>query len=100
MKTSKSYIGEIKGYTCNIGSVRINKVISNLRAINVLNYLVDRGANKSSFTYSGLGSNNPLGNNKTNQGRAQNRRTDIEVVLSLFDEVVNFSEGGKGEFFI
>jgi hypothetical protein len=95
LKTSKSYIGEIKGYTCNIGSVRINKVISNLRAINVLNYLVDRGANKSSFTYSGLGSNNPLGNNKTNQGRAQNRRTDIEVVLSLFDEVVNFSEGGN-----
>jgi hypothetical protein len=95
LKTSKSYLGEIKGYTCSIGSVHINKVVSNLRALNVLNYLVDRGASKINFTYSGLGTSHPIGNNKTIQGRSQNRRTDIEVVLSLFEETVSFSEEGK-----
>lgn len=95
LKTSKSYIGEIKGHTCSIGSVHINKVVSNLRALNVLNYLVDRGANKANFTYSGLGTVNPIGNNNTIQGRSLNRRTDIEIVLSLFEETVSFSEDGK-----
>ncbi len=95
LKTSKSYLGEIKGHTCSIGSVHINKVVSNLRALNVLNYLVDRGASKVNFTYSGLGTSHPIGNNKTIQGRSLNRRTDIEIVLSLFEESVSFSEDGK-----
>lgn len=92
LKTSKSYVGEVKGYTCNIGSTRINKVVSNLRALNVLNYLVDRGIRRDNFTYSGLGQANPQGSNKTNSGRALNRRTDVEVVLSLFDEEITYTE--------
>lgn len=96
LKTSKSYVGEVKGYTCNIGSTRINKVVSNLRAINVLNYLVDRGIHRDNFTYSGLGQANPQGSNKTISGRALNRRTDVEVVLSLFDEAITYTEE-KGE---
>lgn len=86
LKASKKYEGEIKGYTCNIGSTSLNKLISNLRALNVYNYLVDRGANRKSFTYTGLGNANPAESNSTAQGRAANRRTDIEVLLSLMDE--------------
>jgi hypothetical protein len=93
LKTSQSYVGEVKGYTCNLGSTRINRVVSNLRAINVLNYLVDRGIHRDNFTYGGLGSASPQGSNKTNTGRALNRRTDLEVVLSLFDEKVEYTEG-------
>jgi hypothetical protein len=92
LKTSQSYVGEVKGYTCNLGSTRINRVVSNLRALNVLNYLVDRGIHRDNFTYGGLGSANPQGSNKTNSGRALNRRTDLEVVLSLFDETVTYTE--------
>lgn len=92
LKSSKSYSGEIKGHTCNLGSSKINKVISNLRAINVMNYLVDRGAKRKSFTYSGFGSSNPQGDNQTAEGRALNRRTDVEVVLNLFDDVVSYKE--------
>lgn len=92
LKSSKSYVGEVKGFTCNIGSSRINKVISNLRALNVLNYLVDRGIKKENFTYNSFGFNHPNGNKKSPQERALNRRTDVEVVLNLFDETVNYKE--------
>ncbi|MBL7789640.1 MAG: OmpA family protein [Chitinophagales bacterium] len=92
LKNSKSYLGEVKGHTCNIGSARINKVISNLRALNVLNYLVDKGLKRDKFTYSSFGYSQPIGDNSNKEGRALNRRTDVEVVLSLFDEVVDFKE--------
>ena len=92
LKTSKNYVGEVKGYTCNIGSTRINKVVSNLRAINVLNYLVDRGVHRDKFTYGGFGSDYPQASNKTSAGRSLNRRTDVEVVLSLLDEAITYTE--------
>lgn len=92
LKTSRSYVGEIKGYTCTLGSAQINRVISNLRALNVLNYLVDRGIKRDKFTYAGLNTQNPVGDNRTPQGRSLNRRTDVEVVLSLFEENVSFNE--------
>jgi hypothetical protein len=95
LKNSKSYVGEVKGHTCNLGSVRINKVISNLRALNVLNYLVDKGVKRDKFSYSSFGFSQPLADNSSKQGRAMNRRTDVEVVLSLFDEPVSFNEEGE-----
>ena len=85
LKSSKSYSGEIKGYTCTIGSVSINKIVSNLRALNVYNYLIDRGAKKDNFTYIGLGSTNPQASNSTAAGRVKNRRADVEVILSITD---------------
>lgn len=95
LKTSKTYVGEVKGYTCNIGSLKINRVISNLRAMNVLNYLVDRGVRRDNFSYTSFGESHNTGNNNTSQGRAQNRRTDVEVVLSLFDEPIAYTEDIK-----
>jgi hypothetical protein len=98
LKNSKSYVGEVKGHTCNLGSLRINKVISNLRALNVLNYLVDKGIKRDKFSYSSFGFSQPVADNRSQQGRALNRRTDVEVVLSLFDEIVSFNEdGGKSK---
>lgn len=85
LKASKSYDGDIKGFTCSIGSTSLNKLISNLRALNVYNYLVDRGAKPKSFTYKGYGTD-LKGDNSSLKGRILNRRTDIEVLLSLFDE--------------
>lgn len=85
LQASSSYNGEIKGYTCNIGSTSINKMISNLRALSVYNYLVDKGAKKESFTYGGFGATNPMASNSTEEGRKRNRRTDIELLLELLD---------------
>lgn len=97
LKTSSTYTGEVKGHTCNIGSNRINKVISNLRALNVLNYLVDRGVKRDQFSYTAFGPADPIGDNRTSKGRSLNRRTDVEVVLSLFDEEVSYTEDSKEE---
>jgi outer membrane protein OmpA-like peptidoglycan-associated protein len=44
LKNSKSYVGEVKGHTCNLGSVHINKVISNLRALNVFKLFSRQGS--------------------------------------------------------
>jgi hypothetical protein len=88
---TKTYNGDIKGYTCSIGSKSINKMISNLRALNVYNYLIDKGAHKENLTYIGLGSTNPIGNNKTEKGRILNRRADIELLLELSDGVTSAS---------
>ncbi|MFY7862068.1 MAG: OmpA family protein [Chitinophagales bacterium] len=91
INSTNTYNGDIKGYTCNIGSMSINKMVSNLRALNVYNYLIDNGAHKENLTYVGLGSENPVGNNKTEKGRRLNRRADLELLLELSDGVTSAS---------
>jgi hypothetical protein len=61
-------------------------MISNLRALNVYYYLIDKGAKKDNFTYSGLATANPQGNNRYASGRVKNRRADIELLLNILDE--------------
>lgn len=85
MLASKSYDATIKGYTDNVGSIAINKIISNFRALNVYNYIVDKGIEKKHIRYVGLSMSHPRGSNKTSKGRALNRRTDIEVLFQLMD---------------
>lgn len=86
LETSQNYSGEVKGYTCNIGSISLNKTISNIRALNVYNYLVDKGIKRENFTYMGYGESNPIASNATASGRARNRRADIELLLNIADE--------------
>lgn len=88
MLMSSNYDASIKGYTDNVGSLAINKIISNFRALNVYNYLVDKGIQKKYVRYVGLATSNPLASNKTAAGRALNRRTDIEVLFKLMEREV------------
>jgi len=68
---------KIEGYTDNIGSETGNLRISKMRAEAVANYFISRGIPKGRFVIKGLGSKNPVANNKTEEGREKNRRVVV-----------------------
>jgi outer membrane protein OmpA-like peptidoglycan-associated protein len=70
----------IEGHTDNVGSQEGNIQMSQMRAESVLNYFVSRGIPKGRFTVVGLGSIEPIADNKTPEGRAKNRRVEISRV--------------------
>ncbi len=71
---------EVSGHTDNVGSAAINKKISKARALTVRNYLVTKGVEEERLTYEGYGFDQPIANNSTAEGRAQNRRVEIKVI--------------------
>ena len=54
--------------------------MSKMRADSVLNYFVSKGIPKVRFEVLGMGSQNPVADNKTNEGRAKNRRVEIKKI--------------------
>jgi outer membrane protein OmpA-like peptidoglycan-associated protein len=71
---------EIRGHTDNIGSSQYNKSLSQRRALAVQNYLIKQGISKNRLTHSGFGDTQPIDTNDTDEGRANNRRTEFRVV--------------------
>lgn len=70
---------EILGYTDNIGNESSNKLLSEERAISVKKYLIKRGISESRIITKGNGSENPIADNNTEEGRMQNRRIEILI---------------------
>lgn len=70
---------EISGHTDNTGTTADNLVLSNNRAKSVVNYLITKGIAANRLTYKGYGESQPIADNKTDEGRAQNRRTEMKV---------------------
>jgi OmpA-OmpF porin, OOP family len=68
---------EIAGYTDNRGLAARNRQLSQLRASMVLRSLVVRGVPAASLTAVGMGSRHPVASNRTEAGRALNRRVEI-----------------------
>lgn len=70
----------VTGYTDSVGSDAYNQKLSEKRAHSVVEYLIERGVPRSSFVaVSGAGESNPVADNKTADGRAMNRRTEIKI---------------------
>ena len=67
----------VEGHTDNTGSANKNKTLSLKRANSVVSYLVSKGISKSRFTIRGMGADYPVADNKTEEGRAKNRRVVI-----------------------
>lgn len=74
---------EISGYTDNVGSEKSNQVLSENRAIAVVNYLAEHGIARERLMAKGYGELNPIADNETEEGRAKNRRTEIRKIESL-----------------
>lgn len=74
----------IDGYTDNVGSVAINKKLSQKRAQAVADALTANGVEKSRLVARGFGKDNPKCSNKTKEGQACNRR--VEVVIRNVDQ--------------
>ena len=70
----------INGHTDYKASDEYNQWLSDRRAKRVYDYLIEHGAPADRLTYIGFGSKIPIGDNTTEEGRAQNRRVEIEVL--------------------
>jgi outer membrane protein OmpA-like peptidoglycan-associated protein len=71
---------EISGHTDNIGGYQANLKLSESRAKSVVEYLIGRGIEKSRLEYKGYSFNQPVADNATPDGRAQNRRVEFKVL--------------------
>ncbi|MFA5973896.1 MAG: OmpA family protein [Lentimicrobiaceae bacterium] len=80
MKQYSAVKFSIKGFTDNIGSTSYNQKLSEDRANAVRNYFVTNGIDAANLTSKGYGETRPIDTNATSQGRANNRRVDIEIV--------------------
>lgn len=80
LKENPSVRVEIRGHTDNIGSAQTNITLSNQRAKAVYDYLISRGVSTSNIQYKGFGPNMPIADNKTEAGRAKNRRTEFYII--------------------
>jgi outer membrane protein OmpA-like peptidoglycan-associated protein len=67
----------LDAYTDSNGSDAYNMKLSQRRADAVRDYLVAHGVSASRIEAHGLGESNPIGDNKTAEGRAENRRVEI-----------------------
>jgi OOP family OmpA-OmpF porin len=68
------------GHTDSVGSDAYNQKLSVARAESVKAYLVSKGIEKNRVYTEGKGEKQPVADNKTAEGRAKNRRVEIEVV--------------------
>jgi OOP family OmpA-OmpF porin len=68
------------GYTDSVGTDAYNKGLSDRRAASVKNYLVSKGVPANRIYTEGKGEKDPIASNSTSEGRAKNRRVEIEVV--------------------
>ena len=66
------------GHTDSVGTDAYNQKLSERRATSVKEYMVSKGIAAAKITTLGKGETQPVATNKTKEGRAKNRRVDIE----------------------
>ncbi len=71
---------EVGGHTDNTGDPNQNMVLSQQRAEAVMNYLTAAGVSSERISASGFGQDQPIDSNDTDEGRANNRRTELKIV--------------------
>lgn len=71
---------KIYGHTDSTGSDAINNPLSERRAESVYNFLISRGVAGNRIVSAGFGSTDPIADNATVAGRAQNRRVEVFIL--------------------
>jgi flagellar motor protein MotB/tetratricopeptide (TPR) repeat protein len=77
---NRSLIVEIGGYTDSTGTDVHNQILSEKRALSVVNYLIEKDIISDRLKYKGYGNTSPVADNETNEGRRLNRRTEVKVI--------------------
>lgn len=70
---------EIAGHTDSQGDAGYNQGLSQRRADAVRSYLISKGVNGSRLSAAGYGETQPVADNGTSEGRAQNRRVELRI---------------------
>ena len=68
----------IKGYTDSTGGDKHNMTLSGKRANSVRDYLISKGVAADRLVAQGFGKADPIGDNTTQEGRAKNRRVELD----------------------
>jgi OOP family OmpA-OmpF porin len=71
---------EVQGHTDSTGADKHNMDLSEKRAHSVRDYLISKGVAETQLTWKGYGETKPIADNKTKEGRAKNRRTELDKV--------------------
>ncbi len=81
---AKGYVLEVSGYTDTTGSVQLNRMLSQRRADAVIRYLVENHniPLRRIVTPYGYGESHPVADNTSRDGRAQNRRVEIKLLVN------------------
>jgi OOP family OmpA-OmpF porin len=80
MKNNPESTTVIEGHSDNVGKYEYNIKLSDRRAINVRNIMVEKfGIEPSRLTTKGYGYTKPIASNKTEEGRQMNRRIDAVI---------------------
>jgi len=80
VKDTPGFHVQVDGHTDNVGNPESNKKLSQDRAEAVVKYLIEKkGVDAKRLSAKGFGDTQPIGDNKTEKGRAKNRRVDLTV---------------------
>jgi OOP family OmpA-OmpF porin len=81
---AKGYVLEVSGFTDTSGSVNRNRALSQRRADTVIRYLVENHQIplRRIVTPYGFGESNPVAENTSRDGRAQNRRVEVKLLVN------------------
>jgi outer membrane protein OmpA-like peptidoglycan-associated protein len=81
---AKGYVLEVSGFADSRGSINLNRQLSQRRADAVIRYLVENHSIplRRIITPFGYGEMNPVAENETRDGRAQNRRVEIKLLVN------------------
>ena len=77
LEMARAMLVRVEGNTDNVGNKNANIMLSQKRAQAVMEYIISRGVDRNRIHAKGNGDANPVSSNKTEDGRAANRRTDI-----------------------
>lgn len=70
---------QVTGHTDSQGQAAFNQALSERRAEAVKTYLVTKGVDDGRISTRGMGASNPVASNATAEGRARNRRVELEI---------------------
>lgn len=80
LQDNPTLVIEVQGHTDNRGAKSHNLTLSSQRAQSVVGFLVQRGIAAQRLQPKGYGDEQPIATNETEEGRAQNRRTQIRII--------------------
>lgn len=80
MRANPDVSVELRGHTDSEGDDTMNMTLSENRAQNVTDYLVGKGVDVKRLVRAGYGETLPMGDNGTEDGRKENRRTELRII--------------------
>jgi outer membrane protein OmpA-like peptidoglycan-associated protein len=80
LRTNTTLRIELGGHTDNVGADAANLTLSDQREQAVRDFVIAQGIDASRITAQGYGETKPVATNDTEEGRAQNRRTEVTVL--------------------